>query len=166
MRIIAAFPGTGRREFIAQYPNIGFINPPLYPWDRYKRRSEELLTNTLSYQRARGSYCLVTPHIRTLAYLDKSQQEYLLVLPDVSLNMAYQARYLAAPPPEGGMQFAAYMLLRWTYWLQEIQAKAHPRRQITLEGDDTLLTRLDFHQNPDYFPGYQQIGNTDPCSTG
>jgi len=166
MRIIAAFPGTGRRAYVKQYPNVGYINPPLYPWNHPLRHAERILKRTLQYQASRGSYSLVTAHVRTLRELDRLQLEYVLAAPDVSLKDEYQARYLAAYPQEGGATFAAFMDARWIYWLAELQKRAHPRRLITLTTGETLLDRLPFHQNPDYFEGYKGIDNTDPCSVG
>lgn len=166
MRILAAFPGTGRHDYIAQYPNMGYINPPLYPWNHPIRHAEVILHRTVQRQAARGLYSLVTPHVRTLRELDKLQLGYLMVLPDPSLKEEYQARYLAATGNEGGAMFANYMASMWDRWLYLITTRAHPRYWITLQSGETLLDRVPFHQDPDYFEGYKGVDNTDPCSVG
>lgn len=166
MRIIAAFPGTGRRAYIQRYPNVGYINPPLYPWNVSRRQAEIVLKRTVQRQASRGNYSLVTAHPKTLKELDKLQLNYLLVIPDISLQSEYYLRYLASAAPEGGQVFASYMQLTWPFWLSQLTKKAHPRHWITLQTGETIADRLPFHQNPDYFEGYKGIDNVDPCSVG
>jgi hypothetical protein len=166
MRIIAAFPGTGRRAYIHQYPNVGYVNPPLYPWNQPRHHAEIMLTRTIQRQASRGNYAMVTAHVRTLKELDKLQFGYVLVVPDVSLQMEYYLKLLDSAAPEGGQQFASYVQSTWAFWLEKLRKKAHPRVTITLQSGETIADRLPFHQNPDYFEGYKGIDNTDPCSVG
>lgn len=166
MRIIAAFPGTGRLAYVAKYPNVVYYNPQLYPWDPKKHASELVLRDVVARQASKNGTCLVTAHRRNLRMLDKLQLNYALVVPDPSLKEAYLARYLAAPAPEGGERFANYMTLTWDYWLHDLAKRAHPRVTITLAQGETIADRLPFHQDPDYLETYQGWDNTDPCSVG
>lgn len=166
MRIIAAFPGTGRRTYIKQYPEVGFINPPLYPWNRPRGHAEIVLRRSVQRQAGRGNYSMVTAHLRSLKELDRLQLDYALVVPDVSLQMEYYLKLLNSATPEGGQQFASYVQSTWAFWLAELAKKAHPRVTITLQSGETIADRLPFHRNPEYFECYRGIDNTDPCSVG
>ena len=166
MYVIAAFPGTGRHDYVKTYPNIAFVNPPIWQPGYVTRQALWTVEDALYYRTRRAQYTLLTPWRRVLDDLHSLNLEYALVMPDPSLKDEYYERILNTPGLEGGELFANYIRAGWDYQMYDLQKKARPRVTIVLQSGEYIKDRLPFHQNPDYLINYRGINNTDIACAG
>lgn len=156
MNIIAAFPGVGITEYVTTYPHVAYLDPNSLTFD-YQHQS---FLDQLRWRIAQGLFTVVDATPTTLKQLSDAGLEFVLVYPTPKLLTEYQARYLAAPAPHGGAAYSATMSDVWYLWLATC-ATQRCFSQLVLTAGETLVTRLPFHQDPDYILLYPNANEGD-----
>lgn len=146
MRIICAFPGTGKSYCHQQYPYLTvdsdsddflWLKPDVrHPnWPNNYIENLENLINQTPLDKLHGRIFFLSTHIEVFECLEKNQLPYYIVKPKKEDKEIYMQRYIRRGSPEG---FLKLMDKEFENFVDQLD-NYNPEKIFELQGNETIF---------------------------